>query len=65
MSGAADAGPQSAKATCALAPLASPVAGACSQQEADGEQAEDERDSPAAFDGRRNRDQQRADGGAQ
>jgi hypothetical protein len=48
-----------------LAPLAAAVAGAGAQEEADGEQPEDDGDSPAAFDGGRNRDQQRADGCAQ
>lgn len=48
-----------------LTPLAAAVAGACAQQEADGKEREDDGDGPAAFDGRWNRDQQRADGRAQ
>jgi hypothetical protein len=54
-----------AAAVVRLAPLAAAVAGAGAQQEADGEQPEDDGDSPAAFDGGWNRDQQRADGRAQ
>lgn len=54
-----------AEALSRLTPLAAAVAGAGAQQEADGEQAEDDGDGPAAFDARRDRDQQRADGRAQ
>ena len=68
VSGAPRASPRAALkrwSVTRLAPLTAAIAGTGTQQETDGEQPEDDGDSPAAFDGGRNRDQQRADGSAQ